>query len=173
LAPTQGKVYIEGSTNINGKLTINGISVLNSDISINGNEVISGNETINGNTILNGDVSILGNINGISTKIINIGPWNMDVSDYIELLMIPPISDATKIISLDAFIISDIGFIGINCYPLNFVDISTQYTNGSIMVSQFFSNPTLLLQRHIGGIFDNGSFATSSNRGYIKINYIS
>lgn len=104
----------------------------------------------------------------IKKKIVNIGNWNMDSTDFVNVAH--GISDFTKIRGIEAYIIDD---GGINIYPLNMAYTTVtpvtavQGTIGSITTT------TVSLFRLSGGAFDDANFDNGSyNRGWIHITYV-
>lgn len=99
-------------------------------------------------------------IASLNTKIINIGDWNMDTTQSLDVAHGVTLS---KIRSLSAIIIAD---SSTTRYDLNIMD-------GAGDGGGLFADATnVVLRRIASGFFDNTSFnSTSFNRGYIVLQY--
>lgn len=102
--------------------------------------------------------------NLIHTKIINIGDWNMDYANGVNVAHGLTLS---KIRSILVWILPDDSS---GLYPLDFAFGS----DGNIVSGWFYIGATYIsLSRTAGTQFDSASFsATSFNRGYIIITYV-
>jgi hypothetical protein len=95
-------------------------------------------------------------------KIINIGDWNMDATETVNIAHGLSI---TKILSVSSFIINDAGTIIYN--------LLTAFSS-SIQGAHAIGASNVTLSRINGGAFDNANYdSTSYNRGRIEIDYIS
>ena len=103
--------------------------------------------------------------------VINIGDWDMDADA--DKNVAHGIADYTKIVSVDAIIIPDIGSpVDGNLYPLGHTSpsLGTYGINNGWVISIDATN--VLLNRYATGGFDGTSYnATSFNRGYLVIEY--
>jgi hypothetical protein len=116
----------------------------------------------NGDLVVNGNVTVSGSVNGIKTKIIDIGDWNMDTS--ISKLVLHEV-DYTKIRSVSALIRDDAG------WACDFDISNTAETTSKS--AHVFSPTQIRLLRATAGPFDNVNYdATSYNRGWITITYV-
>ena len=106
-------------------------------------------------------------INGVATKSVEIGDWNMDSTPTVTVSH--GIADASKIRDVRVTIRSDIG-TGYVLTPIEWVDQSTGVTAGGWTLSSILS--TISIFRITGGAFDSAAYdATSYNRGWVTIIY--
>lgn len=107
------------------------------------------------------DITTEGNVNGLKSKIVDIGDWNMDTTTTANVAHGLTLS---KIRTIDVMIRNDIDTI---YYPLNH--------NPSTGISGYYlaDATNVIMSRVAGGFFDNASYdATSYNRGWITIWYV-
>lgn len=90
------------------------------------------------------------------TTTIEIGAWDMDTTA--SVIVDHLLTDHTKIRSVEVLIFND------NPSPL----ISPLLMSGSINID----NTAVTLARNTGGDFDDSSYSTAANRGYIVIKYV-
>jgi hypothetical protein len=107
------------------------------------------------------------NINGVGFKKIDIGYWNMDSTDHVD---IDPLTVPSDILGINVIIISD-STDGYKKYPIHYTDDSLvsgiPAGNWSIV-----DGTNIRLSRWGGGHFDSSAFdAAAENRGYIIIQY--
>lgn len=97
-------------------------------------------------------------------KEVAIGVWDMETTDGVD---VAHGLDASKIKEISVIIYSDDANI---IWPLNRSESTTNGTSaGGWQINQASK---VSLYRLDGGIFDNGSFNSSSNRGIVYIDYI-
>jgi hypothetical protein len=103
--------------------------------------------------------------NRILTKIINIGDWNMDTTETVNIahgLTMGDIRSVTAIVRPD------------NGTPLYV--LSTGYVDTPAEIEAFINSidaTNVNIKRRTGGVYDNANFdATSYNRGWITITYV-
>lgn len=115
---------------------------------------------------------------GIKMKILNIGPWNMDVDKTKVLTAADGLTDnmVDNLLSIKVFIYSD-GFVpafGTGGIPLDYINevADTGLVDGG--VSDFVGGGfnQIVLYRRTGGHFDNATFNDAvQNRGIAVITY--
>ena len=107
------------------------------------------------------------NPDGIITRTIEIGTWNMDTKDTLSVDLSSFISDTTKIVSLSCIILQDDG----KAVNLESTDSTSFDSQGCIgFVSE--STKITALFRKTSGSFDKSSFSSSGNRGYLTVKYL-
>lgn len=104
----------------------------------------------------------------ICTHVVEIGDWNMDASAELTVLLDPTITwgpGSPQVLSCDVVIRNDASLL----YPLYRYDGTNM--DGGI---KEYGNYSVTLVRRAGGIFDGVAFdATSYNRGYVTVTYLS
>ena len=96
------------------------------------------------------------------TKILELGDWNMDTTDGLN---ITGIAEFKNIRSYSVIIRNDEDTI---YYPMDYIHVDGLLQGGY----RSFSADLLQLYRRVGGLFDNADFnSTSYNRGWITIWY--
>jgi hypothetical protein len=109
------------------------------------------------------NVSVSG---ALTFLVIEIGDWNMDSAGTVTVNH--GVADFKKIRSVDCIIRDDTDNF---YYPIDFFDTGTETVQGGKLG---ISSTQISLARKTGGVFDSGSFdSTSFNRGWITISYTS
>jgi hypothetical protein len=107
------------------------------------------------------------NFNNLSTKIVDIGDWDMDATDSIT---VAHGCDNLQIRNIEAVIFTDTGVTvsNGNSFPLGL----RWEASGNVQGGLYWGATDVYLHRLIGGLFDSTSFnATSYNRGHLIITY--
>ena len=126
----------------------------------------TGNLDFDDNTF--SDLRTIADVSGVDTplkkKIIQIGDWNMDVSN--NLLVLHTITDFTKIRHATATIIADNGLF---IQPLNKFVTTTELIQGGV---GGWDSTTIFLARVTSGFFDSTAYdSLGFNRGFITIEF--
>jgi hypothetical protein len=99
------------------------------------------------------------------TKVVQIGSWNMDSVNQINVTH--GIADETTIRSIEVNVYNDLGAM----YPINFCDGVT--AAGLTAGSHNLDGANVTLRRFGSGVFDDPAFSsTGINRGFIVIKYV-
>lgn len=117
--------------------------------------------------LANGDTPVIGNGKALLPKVIDIGDWNMDSTQSVDIAH--GISDHTKIRAVSAVIRKD---DETDHYVLGGIKLSTLPEEASTAWISYYDSTNVGLYRTTGGFFDSAVFdATSFNRGWITIWY--
>ena len=100
----------------------------------------------------------------IHRKIVNIGAWNMDASSAVSVAHGLTLS---KIRAVSVMITNDDGTAH---YPINYRISSADYTPSGAV---YLTDSNVVILRATAGTFDDIAFVSSSNRGWIVIDYVS
>jgi hypothetical protein len=110
--------------------------------------------------------ALLALFGGLRTKIVQIGDWNMDTTNLVE---IAHGLDWTKIVNVHACIYADGG--GDRYMLVN--SETTPVPTGTFSSIISWTALNIALRRATGGVFDSASFSgTPFNRGFIVIQYV-
>lgn len=102
----------------------------------------------------------------LKKKVIEIGTWNMDVTDTVDVNHGITGLSPDKVRRVEAIIQRD---DGVSVSPLNVTEFSTEKTGGSV---QIVSTVLVRLKRTLGEFFDKPDFDDAViNRGWITIEY--
>lgn len=140
---------------------------------ITGNFEIPGNHEYSGDPEFSGDPNFTGDPTYITSnsiqfkvKIINIGDWNMDTANAVNIAHGLTLG---HIRSISVSIINDLGSTTYDFAATILNSNGTFHSYGGYIVA---STTHITLRRHLGGMYDGNSFdLTPYNRGWITINY--
>jgi len=107
------------------------------------------------------------NPDGIITRTVEIGNWDMSITDNISVNLSSFVTNTLKIVSINCVVFKDDG------KAINFesVDSTTFDSQGCIGFINDSTKVTALF-RKTGGVFDSGEYSAIGNRGYLTVKYL-
>ncbi len=107
------------------------------------------------------------NPDGIITRTVEIGNWDMSITDNISVNLSSFITNTLKIVSINCVVFKDEG------KAINFesVDSTTFESQGCIGFINESTKVTALF-RKTGGVFDTADYSAIGNRGYLTVKYL-